>query len=81
MLAAAALLLGGVAAATGDCLSGCVAVAFGLGLVPVTTVGPAERTVTKRGKISVGTFTRANTVSPPAGSRTSTARLSDRFEM
>ena len=41
-------------------------------------------TETKRGRISVGTFTRANTVgapSPPAGSRTSTARLRDRFEM
>ncbi len=37
--------------------------------------------VTKRGRISVGTFTRANTVCSVIGSRTSTARLSDKLEM
>ena len=41
----------------------------------------AAESVTKRGRISVGTFTRANTVWSVTGSRTSTARLSDRFEM
>ena len=35
----------------------------------------------KRGRISVGTFTRANTVWSVTGSRTSTARLSERLEM
>ena len=37
--------------------------------------------VTKRGRISVGTFTRANTVWPLTGSRTWTARLSERLEI
>ncbi len=43
--------------------------------------GAGGLSVTKRGRISVGTFTRANTVWSLTGSRTSTARLSDRFEM
>ncbi len=46
-----------------------------------TVPGVCWRSVTKRGRISVGTFTRANTVCPVSGSRTSTARLSDKFEM
>ena len=36
---------------------------------------------TKRGRISVGTLTRAKTVCFEAGSRTRTARLSDRLEI
>ena len=36
---------------------------------------------TNRGSTSFGTFTRANVSWPEAGSRTHTARLSDRFEM
>ena len=36
---------------------------------------------TKRGSTSFGTFTRANVSWPEDGSRTQTARLSDRFEM
>ena len=37
--------------------------------------------MTKRGRISVGTFTRAKTVWSVTGSRTRTARLSERLEM
>ncbi len=44
-------------------------------------LGRGRLSVTKRGRISVGTFTRANTVCSLIGSRTSTARLRDRLEM
>ena len=41
----------------------------------------APSTGTKRGSISFGTFTRANVVCDVVGSRTRTARDSDRLEM
>ena len=44
-------------------------------------LGGGFLSVTKRGRISVGTLTRANTVCSLIGSRTSTARLRDRLEM
>ena len=44
-------------------------------------VGVRSPSATKRGRISVGTFTRANVVWPLSGSRTITPRLSERFEM
>ena len=36
---------------------------------------------TKRGSTSFGTFTRAKLSRPDSGSRSETARLSERFEM
>ncbi len=55
--------------------------ARGPGGAPGLGSSRGARSATKRGRISVGTFTRANTVWSVTGSRTSTARLSERFEM
>ena len=46
-----------------------------------TNVVGSSSSAAKRSSISFGTLTRANVVWPETGSRTSTARLSDRFEM
>ena len=47
----------------------------------MTNVVSPSATGMKRGSISFGTLTRAKTTWSVCGSRTSTARLSDRFEM
>jgi hypothetical protein len=46
-----------------------------------TNVSSSSSSATNRGSISFGTFTRANVVCCVTGSRSRTARLSDRFEM
>ena len=59
----------------GNSISACAAITCSIG----TNRSPSGR-VMKRGRFG-GTFTRANRSTPVAGSRTSTARFNDRFEM